>query len=800
MAGNVRNIHLGLPVGPAMHEGVFGILSEFPLWYNGNVESPAVPDSLRPYIEGVKYLSTKQVPSCLILRAAGSQTVSKNRELLLKSGFGLTELDRVTGQARDLIVRRTLAGVVSPSGSLAEIMSEISQISDIVNQNDGQMLDSENEYSGSETEDPLAVLEETSNGNVRFRKSSRFRIKYDDPWKINAGYHLGTTLGKDPRTVVWSGDGIRLQDPLPPRLLGPKWSGSMKSKIRFSQIADIDVKLHLIYAHTHWGVHLKKLCNEPGSPYRGWARTLRTRINRFLRGRTDPCLSRAQIEAFYESTETSVKARSDRLLELLKTVDGMFIQRYLCFPEEVWTWERFDMFILGNLSHLIGDEFLDGEMTERALTIDTAYSQLKATRKWFKLHSHRGTLDIALGDLKKIPHWCRQFANVWKRANGSTGAKRVYLFGLLSQTRGCGTPPPLVLLQSKVKFLKTISKESPSEPRTTAQIRRAALTEIINDLPDEAFTGLVTKARVTVTTSSSWEKTRREGGTIEAARELLASLPIGECVPIRDLDTGKVVRYKLPSGFDSTGEVIFWLALDHVLRTPPDLLKQAFLTVVKEPGKARSVTKARACLKIVLDLVNKIIAEPLEKGIRSSSSGMGKSNHGWNLFCRLMSDDNRETVFHVEDREENPYEGYVERTDTFSDLWMVSTDYQEATDQMQHKVAADLGQAWMQKCGIPRLLRAIVHKTCFEPRDVFFYATGVLKTIGTERPEMGINIRSVRLVQGILMGDPCTKVVLHLTNVVARHVGKRMHDADFYNQFPNGAEAFEEFKTALRLN
>jgi hypothetical protein len=475
----------------------------------------------------------------------------------------------------------------------------------------------------------------------------------------------------------------------------------------------------------------------------------------------------------------------------------MFIQRYLCFPEEVWTWERFDMFILGNLSHLIGDEFLDGEMTELSLTINTAYSQLKAARKWFKLHSHRGTLDKALEEMDSIPHWCRQFANVWKRANSSAGAKRVYLFGLLSQTRGCGTPPPIVLLQSKVKFLKTISKESPSEPQTTVQLRRAALTEVINDLPEEAFTGLVTKARVTVTTSSSWEKTRREGGTIEAARELLASLPIGECVPIRNLDTGRIERYKHPSAFNSTGEVVFWLSLDHVLRTPLDLLKQAFLTVVKEPGKARSVTKARACLKIVLDLVNKIIAEPLEKGVRSSSSGMGKSNHGWNLFCRLMNDDNRDLVFHVDNREENPYEGYVERTDTFSDLWMVSTDYQEATDQMQHSVASDLGQAWMLKCGIPRLLRAIVHKTCFEPRDVFFYASGVLKTIGTDRPEMGINIRSVRLVQGVLMGDPCTKVVLHLTNVVARHVGKRMHDADFYDKFPNGAEAYEEFKKGL---
>jgi len=699
---------------------------------------------------------------------------------------------REGSETRDLTVRRTLEGLVSPSGSLAELLSEASQISDILNQADGDLLDSEYDHSGSETEDVPSVLEERRKGTiVRFRKSCLYRIKYDDPWKIHAGRQLGMSLGYEPKTTLWSGDGIRLQDPLPARLLGPNWTGSAKSKIRFTQIADTDIKLYIVYEHTHWGKRLKELCNEDGSPYRSWARTLRNRINRFLRGSTDPCLSKSQLKTLFVSHETSLKARSERLIELLKTVDGIFLQRYLCYPEEAWTWERFDLFTLGNISALIGDEFLDGELSSETLSINTAYAQLKATRKWFKLHSHRGSLNEALRDLTDIPRWCRQFVNVWKRANTATGHRRVYLFGILSQTRGCGTPPPLVLLQSKNKFLRTISLEPPTEPGSARAIRKAALEEVLSTLPREAFTGLATKARITVTTSSSWEKTRREGGTIEAAREILESLPIGEGVPVRNLDTGQIEEYRQKSGFDSVGEVVFWLALDHTLRTPPDLLKQAFLTVVKEPGKARSVTKARACLKIVLDLVNKIVAVPLEKGIRSSTSGMSKAHHGWNLFCRLMSDDLKEIVFHVEEREEHTYEGYVERTDTFADLYVVSTDYQEATDQMRHDVAQDLGDAWMRKCGIPRLLRAIVCKTCFSPREVFFYATGALEDLGTERPDMGQNVHSVSLVKGVLMGDPLTKVVLHLSNVVARHAAKRLHEADFYDKFPNGQEAFQ---------
>jgi hypothetical protein len=479
---------------------------------------------------------------------------------------------------------------------------------------------------------------------------------------------------------------------------------------------------------------------------------------------------------------------------MLKTVDGIFLQRYLCYPEEAWTWDRFDLFTLGNISFLLGDEFLDGVLSQKAIDIHTSYSQLKASRKWFKEASHRGNLEHALDNMGDTPsHWCRQFANVWRRAATEEGPRRAYVVGMLSQTRGCGTPPPLVLLQSKVKFLTTISQEKPAEHPSARAIRLAALEEVLSGLDDSAFTGLGTKARVTVSTSASWEKTRNEGGTIEAAREILASLPVGEQVPIRDLDTGRIETYRDRDKFDSTGEVVFWLALDHTLRTPPDLLRQAFLTMVKEPGKARSVTKARACLKIVLDLVNKLVSGPLEKGIRSSTSGMGKANHGWNLFCRLMSDELKDMVFARESREENPYEGYVEITDTFKALYTSSTDFKEATDQLSHTVARDLGEAWMIKCGIPRLLRGIVCGTCFQPREVFFYADGVLNTLGTARPEYGRNVRSVLLLVGVLMGDPLTKVVLHLVNVIARHAGSRLQDADFYNKFSNASEAYESF-------
>ncbi|QJT93767.1 RNA-dependent RNA polymerase [Erysiphe necator associated narnavirus 35] len=773
-------------------------MSELPLWFNGSHTSPVTPKSLEPYTSKTKYLSTKQVPSCLILRTPGSSSVSKNRDVLFRSGFTLSEYSAEDPVCRDLTAKRLTEGLLSPVGTLASIVIEAAKCSDIMHQNNDAYVDSEAETSGSETENvPLVLHEKKGDTNIRFRKNSKYRIKYDDPWKIHAGYRLGEIRGDTPEIIVWSGDVIRLQDPLPPRLLGPKWGSSSKSKVRFEDIVNKDAKLHLIYKHTHWGYKLHCLCNEPKGIYTNWARRLRYRLNRFLSGSTDPEMPSGVVEALFEEKSFSKRARSLRLIELLKTVDGIFLQRYLCYPEEVWTWDRFDMFTLGNIACLLGDEFLDGVLTEEAISVSTAYSQLKASRKWFKKHAIRGTLKSALLDMESIPHWCRQFVNVWKRADCSTGPRRTYLLGILSQTRGAGTPPPLVLLQSKCKFLSTIGQEPPTESETSRKLRLASICEVLDALPQAAFTGLSTKARVTVTSSSSWEQTRRNGGTVEAAREILASVPAGEQIPIRDLDTGSIETYRSVEDFDSIGEALFWQSLECVLNTPREELTSAFLTMVKEPGKARTVTKARACLKIVLDLVNKICSSPLEKGIRSSASGMGKANHGWNLFCRLMSDDLRDMVFCLETREENPYEGYVERTDTFKHLFVSSTDYKEATDQLTHSVAADLGGAWMRKCGIPRLLRALVHKTCFRPREVFFHARGVLRKYGTPRPEYGEDIRSVMLLRGVLMGDPLTKPVLHLVNVVTRQIGDRMLCPDFYNVFQNAREAFETTSNTL---
>jgi len=370
------------------------------------------------------------------------------------------------------------------------------------------------------------------------------------------------------------------------------------------------------------------------------------------------------------------------------------------------------------------------------------------------------------------------------------------VIGVMSQTRGAGTPPPLVVLQSKRKFLLTVSGETTPLTKTERALIMRSLDNVLLDLPDASFTGLATKARVTISGAACWEATRKEGGTAQAVLDIMSKYDeFG--IPVRDLNTGAIQRYVDKSDFDSAGEAVFWACLHEVLNTQPLELRKAFLTVVKEPGKGRSVTKGKTALKIVLDTVSKICSSPLRKGVESSKSGMGKSHHGWNFFLDMMSDDMKEELFTPESVEQEEYEDYMVKHIVWEDIFLGSTDYQEATDQMHHEFAEIAGVKWMRKCGIPRLLEGIVRATCYNPRTIFFTGTGVLANIGEPELYLGTDVRSVQLRRGVLMGDPLTKVVLHLSNITARSLATGLLSGNAMSGFMNSHEAKAAFSNAL---
>jgi len=649
------------------------------------------------------------------------------------------------------------------------------------------------EHYSSDGEDQL-IFKEDDVDDIPFAEQSDDRGIYEDPFRIFAGWAFASQYLKEkPIINVWPGGCHRIQDKIRPDLC----QSDRKNVTWFTKIRDHKEKMYFLFNHTHWGARLQRARLTKSSsedPLRNFANTLFRRISFFVRGLHDPIWTKEEKISFADYTSNrNATYRAQRLIEVLKTVDGLFLQRFMSYPEELWDWEKFDLYVVQAISILLTDEFFDGEVSAYSLDEqDTHYEELKRARKAFKLVIHQDEPLEAISSMDSTPRWVQSFLRpVWDRAVRHEGFSRLFLAGTLSQTRGSGTPPPLVVLRSKRKFLRSVQEVPPTVTKTQIGLIQAAFDGVLRDLPDHIFTGLDSKARVTVTGSACWEASRREGGTAQAILTLMEKYEHIH-IPVRNLDTGQVIEYIPKDSFESIGTGVFHACLDEVLNTPVENLREVHLTIVREPGKARVVTKGHAALKIVLDTVSKICSYPLKKGIKSSTSGMGRSHHGWNLFRDFTSEEMYDLLFQ-EDRKrrvEDSFHDHVDRTCYWEDLYFSSTDYSEATDRMVHAFGRIIARGWMKKCGIPHILQGIVLGVCFTPRTVYFTATGPLSSIGTHVDE---TVRRVTLYRGVLMGDPLTKVILHFANIISRKIGDAMASGDLFRSFRNSSEASEAF-------
>jgi hypothetical protein len=593
--------------------------------------------------------------------------------------------------------------------------------------------------------------------------------------------------GKLLKIDVLETDLYRIQDPIPARLIpGFDRKGGT---IRFHQILSIDSKMSFLTRRTHWGAWLKTALayegdNQRAQGDREFAATLLKRIRALLNGKADPLWDKETRERIYIDMEPRPKeARAKRFIELLKTVDGIFLQRFTACFEERWDWDRFDRYTVSNIWSLIGDEFVDGDITAEAAEMTTTWSALKKFRKAYKqVSNEREAWEDDKGKYESIILHIEEVAAGHKFLSFLVPVVRTLLFdrprsehialyrdAQMSQTRGTGTPPLAVVLQSKIKFIKTVTSPAETFSATQGRLIVTSIMSLMDEVPDHVFTGVQGWAKVAVTTSACLENTREEGGTVEFIRLMIQfGMREGPCKVI-DLETGEFIEHKLLSGC-TPGEYIFWMCLDYVLSNDLECMREAFLLMIKEPGKARTVTKAHGALKIVLDFVGRIASIPIAKAFASSRSGMKQSNQAWNFFKDIFTD-LEEEIFRVERH------GYTVLNDrtiediVYRKMWMSSTDFVTATDFAEHELGRNVAELWMRKCGIPKVLRRVVTQTSYKPRRIQFTAKGPLAGYGRV-VDAENSINEITLVRGILMGDPVTKPVLHLINMGVRRTAQ----------------------------
>jgi hypothetical protein len=737
------------------------------------------------------YITTKSAPTMLTLRRTGYQGLKSLKTLstVIELGFpllglkdGLWERISTTGPAVEGEEENSYQRRKTMIDRISKASTASASATDYTNERShGRTLEELSMASNRQIADQIdpelvqAVFGEYT--KLKIAETNIFQV-------IRTCWIAERTGNKPPNVLEYDGDLIRLSDVIPRVFLTKEYTG--KTGCKFTRLVRVEDKVHVIFHRTHFGNKITEMCLENG-PTAPFAKLLRARITAFLSGRDDPMI-RGEFRQSLQTRETNpnTQARAERFLQCLMTVDGIFAQRLLAFPEEDWTWERFDLFNLGNLSMLITDEFLDGTVKEETLTqVTTNYAALKKVRKAIKLEGHLG--DTTARETEKVVEsfpWLHQFLLLRGKLMEKTEDEYIACLSVLSQTRGAGSPPPVSVLKSKYDFLKTISGEPVSITKTMKLLVQSAIDELISSMPDESLTGLSTAARLRVTTSACYERSVAEDGTAQAINDICFEAQLGREVMIRDLWTGKPIGFQKLESL-TVGEYIFWRSLEEVLAMNPARLAEVRLLMVREPGKARTVTKGHACLKVVLDVVNKLVAKPFAKAFPSSASGMEKSNHGWNVFKELFHRDLGQMTFEIAEQTiERESEGVNVELTTFTELFAGSTDFDTATDYMQHFVGGSLANGIMRKTGIPLLLIGIVNKTCFSERTVEFAGTGVFESIGLTDSEMD---RRVILRTGVLMGDPLTKVCLHLVNLGVRAISEKIVHGRL-SRVQNGAE------------
>jgi len=436
------------------------------------------------------------------------------------------------------------------------------------------------------------------------------------------------------------------------------------------------------------------------------------------------------------------KTAIHRLRTILSTIDGILMQICLCYPgEDHLSWDWVDKVTHALLRNLVPDYIRPGNNTDT----ESSFEKIKRIRKSVKESGFHITKDV--NDII-IPRELSFFRRLLKPISDGKTPLDLYRISLLCQTRAAGVPPRTVYTKTKEKLVR-ILRTPPNEEvyqKTRPYIKigmekihaRICAGKSQGELKS-LFSRCLNAAKVSLSDSAEMFTTTDSGGKLERAREVLSELGAIDEI---DLETGEKTGNVLTSMADTEGEMLFHWALGHFHLENPKAtydsnVMSVRLSLVSEMGKFRGISVSHLAHAMALHVFSHVGLEYL-KLIPSSESGVGAANHAWNFFKR-MSQTNPRGEFVLGDE----------------DVFLFSTDWETATDFMESKVTASILNHLCEVLGIPTWYRKVIICALTQPRQVEFYDNDhLLQRFFTGR--------------GTLMGDPGTKVVLHLYHLVCR--------------------------------
>jgi len=318
---------------------------------------------------------------------------------------------------------------------------------------------------------------------------------------------------------------------------------------------------------------------------------------------------------------------------------------------------------------------------------------------------------------------------------------------MMSQTRASGVPPRIVYDRTLAKtkaILMTPSSKDQYElikgplARATDHVYSDLLTRLGSDEARSLFFEAVAKsAKISLSDSGEFFVKSDEGGKLEASRRVLRyNTHIMEI----DLHTGEHTGKVLTKENAKPGHRLFHWACGK-FRDRRNVYHNNSMScrvsLVAELGKYRTVTVSTLQHALLLHPMSHMGLKILE-AFPSSESGIGAANHAWNFFQRLSH--------------KNPSASFIFNEKITTSV--LSTDWEEATNYSDPYIAGAMLNRLLDSLGVPKWYRESVLFALTAPRQV--------ETLDRN----GAPIEVFYTSRGVLMGDPVTKVVLHLYHLI----------------------------------
>jgi hypothetical protein len=513
----------------------------------------------------------------------------------------------------------------------------------------------------------------------------------------------------------------------------PKTLSGLDNRVDFCNLPNIRTCMKVLKAGTYW---YPQLCKGKFAE-----NVFQRKIARLLAGMSTPEGS----ESFGAIKNMRPnKAAIQRFRSLLAMTDGLLMQVILAFPgsPDFQSWKRIDQIQRCLITQTLDDFFKDLD-PERVLT----FEKLKNIRGDIKRCGFNPNLTMAS---VRVPSELSALRTALSLIRGDTPLGHWQTM-IMSQKRANGIPPRAVYdrTMAKTKAILTTPSSRDLYNLIAGPLTRA-VDHFYNDLllhiggtevREKFFQTCMDHSKVSLSDSGEFFTPTNVGGKLERARNVLRTNPE---IPEIDLETGRETGRILRPGHP-TGERLFHWACGQFAKggkTPYENNSMSCrISLVAELGKYRTITVSSLQHALLLHPFSHIGLKILE-AIPSSASGVGAANQAWNFFKRLSH--------------KNPSASFIfeEKIQTS----VVSTDWESATDYCDPYIAGAMLNRLCSHLGVPNWYRGAMLFALTAPRQV--------ETLNRD----GCPIEKFYTSRGVLMGDPVTKIVLHLHHLIGGRI------------------------------